>query len=204
MVFLFQGDSDNIGLDGARGDDPPAQVNRRDEDSGYRRGRHRWQYPDKYHDPKRYKGPSNQPNNALYPVAPSGHSQNNPFSTASPRFSIHLSILKPLATPMVLSSQALGASCRLKRGSYSSPLRVIPNTEASSGARQQGAKVERTHMLSPILIWFILSNHLPHQTRASGQTIITNSGAITVTEATATGETDNDPETGDGIHSMDI
>ncbi len=204
MVFLFQGDSDNIGLDGARGDDPPAQVNRRDEDSGYRRGRHRWQYPDKYHDPKRYKGPSNQPNNALYRWLP----QDTLRTTHSVRHrldsQIHLSILKPLATPMVLSSQALGASCRLKRGSYSSPLRVIPNTEASSGARQQGAKVERTHMLSPILIWFILSNHLPHQTRASGQTIITNSGAITVTEATATGETDNDPETGDGIHSMDI
>ncbi|XP_016099978.1 kinesin-like protein KIF1C isoform X1 [Sinocyclocheilus grahami] len=82
-----QGDSDNIGLDGARGDDPPAQVNRRDEDSGYRRGRHRWQYPDKYHDPKRRKGASNQPNSALYPAPPSGHSQNNPFSTASPRFS---------------------------------------------------------------------------------------------------------------------
>uniref|UniRef100_A0A8C2FVC9 Kinesin motor domain-containing protein n=1 Tax=Cyprinus carpio TaxID=7962 RepID=A0A8C2FVC9_CYPCA len=49
-------------LDGARGDSPPAEVNRRDEDSGYRRGRHRWQYPDKYHDPKRRKG-------------------NNPFST---------------------------------------------------------------------------------------------------------------------------
>ncbi len=87
MVFLFQGDSDNIGLDGARGDEPPVQVNRRDEDSGIRRGRHRWQYPDKYHDPKRRKGPSNQPNNALYPAVPSGHSQNNPFSTASPRFS---------------------------------------------------------------------------------------------------------------------
>lgn len=117
---------------------------------------------------------------------------------------IHLSILKPLATPMVLSSQALGASCRLKRGNYSSPLRIIPNIEASSGARLQVAKVERTHLLSPILIWFILSNHLPHQTRASGRTITTNSGAITVTEATATGETGNDPETGDGIHSMDI
>ncbi|XP_016099979.1 kinesin-like protein KIF1C isoform X2 [Sinocyclocheilus grahami] len=85
--ICYEGDSDNIGLDGARGDDPPAQVNRRDEDSGYRRGRHRWQYPDKYHDPKRRKGASNQPNSALYPAPPSGHSQNNPFSTASPRFS---------------------------------------------------------------------------------------------------------------------
>uniref|UniRef100_A0A672LZ96 Kinesin family member 1C n=1 Tax=Sinocyclocheilus grahami TaxID=75366 RepID=A0A672LZ96_SINGR len=44
-------------------------------------------YPDKYHDPKRRKGASNQPNSALYPAPPSGHSQNNPFSTASPRFS---------------------------------------------------------------------------------------------------------------------
>ncbi|XP_016407761.1 kinesin-like protein KIF1C isoform X2 [Sinocyclocheilus rhinocerous] len=85
--ICYEGDSDNIGLDGARGDDPPAQVNRRDEDSGYRRGRHRWQYPDKYHDPKRRKGASNQPNSTLYPAPPSGHSQNNPFSTASPRFS---------------------------------------------------------------------------------------------------------------------
>ncbi|XP_016307420.1 kinesin-like protein KIF1C isoform X2 [Sinocyclocheilus anshuiensis] len=85
--ICYEGDSDNIGLDGARGDDPPAQVNNRDEDSGYRRGRHRWQYPDKYHDPKRRKGASNQPNSALYPAPPSGHSQNNPFSTASPRFS---------------------------------------------------------------------------------------------------------------------
>lgn len=117
---------------------------------------------------------------------------------------IHLSFLKSLATPMVLSCQALGGSCRLKRGSYSSPLRIIPKTEASSGAHHQGVKVERTHPLSPILIWFILSNHLPHQTRASGQTIITNSGTITVTEATATGETGNDPETGGGIHLMDI
>uniref|UniRef100_A0A9J7X191 Kinesin family member 1C, a n=1 Tax=Cyprinus carpio carpio TaxID=630221 RepID=A0A9J7X191_CYPCA len=82
-----QGDGDNIELDGARGDSPPAEVNRRDEDSGYRRGRHRWQYPDKYHDPKRRKGASNQPNNALYSESPSGHSQNNPFSMASPQFS---------------------------------------------------------------------------------------------------------------------
>lgn len=82
-----QGDGDNIGLDGAKGDNLSAQVNRRDEDSGYRRGRHRWQYPDKYHDPKRRKGASNQPNNALYPESPSGHSQNNQFSMASPQLS---------------------------------------------------------------------------------------------------------------------
>ncbi|RXN15908.1 kinesin KIF1C [Labeo rohita] len=81
-----EGDETDLGLDGARGDDSPVQVNRRDEDSGYRRGRHRWQYPEKYHDPKRRKGANNQPNNALYPPAPSGHSQNNPFSSASSRF----------------------------------------------------------------------------------------------------------------------
>ncbi len=117
---------------------------------------------------------------------------------------INLSILKSLATPMVFSYQALGASCRLMRGSYSSPLRIIPNTEASSGDHHQGAKVERTYLLSQILIWFILSNHLSYQTRASGQTIITNSGTIMVTEATAMGETGNDPETGGVIHSMAI
>lgn len=116
----------------------------------------------------------------------------------------HLSFLKPLATPMGLSCQARDASCRLMRGSYSSPLRIILNTEGSSGACHQVAKVERTHPLSPVRIWFILSTHIPHQTKASGQTAITSSGAITGTEATATGGTGNDPETGDGIHSMDI
>uniref|UniRef100_A0A671KKA6 Kinesin-like protein KIF1C n=1 Tax=Sinocyclocheilus anshuiensis TaxID=1608454 RepID=A0A671KKA6_9TELE len=65
----------------------PAQVDRCDEDSGYQRGRHRWQYPEKYHNPKRRKGAGNQPNNALYSTPPSGHSQTNPFSTASSRFS---------------------------------------------------------------------------------------------------------------------
>ncbi|XP_016423670.1 kinesin-like protein KIF1C [Sinocyclocheilus rhinocerous] len=82
-----QGDDDDIGLDGVRGDEPPAQVDRCDEDSGYQRGRHRWQYPEKYHNPKRRKGAGNQPINALYSAPPSGHSQNNPFSTASSRFS---------------------------------------------------------------------------------------------------------------------
>ncbi|XP_016096766.1 kinesin-like protein KIF1C [Sinocyclocheilus grahami] len=82
-----QGDDDDIGLDGVRGHEPPAQVDRCDEDSGYQRGRHRWQYPEKYHNPKRRRGAGNQPNNALYPAPPSGHSLNNPFSTASSRFS---------------------------------------------------------------------------------------------------------------------
>uniref|UniRef100_A0A671KPY3 Kinesin-like protein KIF1C n=1 Tax=Sinocyclocheilus anshuiensis TaxID=1608454 RepID=A0A671KPY3_9TELE len=41
----------------------------------------------KYHNPKRRKGAGNQPNNALYSTPPSGHSQTNPFSTASSRFS---------------------------------------------------------------------------------------------------------------------
>lgn len=119
---------------------------------------------------------------------------------------IHLSTLKPLATPMDLSCQAPDVFCHLKRGSYSSPLRIIPSTEASSGAHLQTQKVERTHLLSrpPILIWFIPSSPLPRQTRANGNTIITNNGAITVTEATVTGVTGNDHETGDGIHSTDI
>ncbi|XP_051978301.1 kinesin-like protein KIF1C [Xyrauchen texanus] len=79
-----QEEDDEIGLD-ARGDDPTAQGNRRDEDSGYQRGRHRWQYPEKFHDPKRRKGTGNQPNNSLY-TPPSGHSQNIPSSSASGRF----------------------------------------------------------------------------------------------------------------------
>ncbi|XP_051528281.1 kinesin-like protein KIF1C [Myxocyprinus asiaticus] len=74
-----QGEDDDIALVRARGDDLVARGNGRDEDSGYRRGRHRWQYPEKYHDPKRRKGTGNQPNNPLY-TPPSGHSQNNPFS----------------------------------------------------------------------------------------------------------------------------
>uniref|UniRef100_A0A8C1KJL6 Kinesin motor domain-containing protein n=1 Tax=Cyprinus carpio TaxID=7962 RepID=A0A8C1KJL6_CYPCA len=65
---------------------PPAQVDRCDEDSGYQRGRHRWQYPEKYHNPKRRKGAGNQPNNALYPAPPSGHSQSNPSRFSNPSF----------------------------------------------------------------------------------------------------------------------
>lgn len=79
-----KGDDEDVEFGGARVEEPTAQVNRRNEDSGYRRGRHRWQYPEKYHDPKRRKGANNQPNNALY-TPPSGHSQNNPFNTASSR-----------------------------------------------------------------------------------------------------------------------
>lgn len=68
-------DEDIITVGGASGEDQETQGNRRDEDSGYRRGRHRWQYPDKYHDPKRRRGTGYQSNN----TPPSGH---NPFSTS--------------------------------------------------------------------------------------------------------------------------
>uniref|UniRef100_A0A8C1I235 Kinesin motor domain-containing protein n=1 Tax=Cyprinus carpio carpio TaxID=630221 RepID=A0A8C1I235_CYPCA len=81
-----EGDDDDIGSDGVRGDEPPAQVDRCDEDSGYQRGRHHWQYPEKYHNPKRRKGAGNQPNNALYPAPPSGHSQSNPSRFSNPSF----------------------------------------------------------------------------------------------------------------------
>lgn len=116
----------------------------------------------------------------------------------------HLSILKPLAAPTGLSCQVPDVFCRLKRESYSSRLRIIPSTEASSGAHLQTKKVDRTHQLScpPIPIWFIPSSLLPRQTRANGHTIIiinNNNGAIRVT-----GVTGNDHETGDAILSMDI
>ncbi|KAI7812516.1 kinesin-like protein KIF1C [Triplophysa rosa] len=83
-IFPVEGDDDDddITVGGASGDDPAPQGNRWDEDPGYRRGRHRWQYPDKYQDPKRRRGSGYQPNNALYTPPP----QNNPFSTPSSRF----------------------------------------------------------------------------------------------------------------------
>ncbi|XP_073717033.1 kinesin-like protein KIF1C [Misgurnus anguillicaudatus] len=69
-------DEDIITVGGASGEDQETPgSNRRDEDSVYRRGRHRWQYPDKYHDPKRRRGTGYQSNN----TPPSGH---NPFSTS--------------------------------------------------------------------------------------------------------------------------
>uniref|UniRef100_A0A8C1UED6 Kinesin family member 1C n=1 Tax=Cyprinus carpio TaxID=7962 RepID=A0A8C1UED6_CYPCA len=40
----------------------------------------------KYHNPKRRKGAGNQPNNALYPAPPSGHSQSNPSRFSNPSF----------------------------------------------------------------------------------------------------------------------
>lgn len=45
-----------------------------EEDGGYRRGRHRWQYPDRYQDVKRRRG-NGAPSNPQ-----TGRPQNNPFS----------------------------------------------------------------------------------------------------------------------------
>ncbi|TRY88268.1 hypothetical protein DNTS_032460 [Danionella cerebrum] len=76
-----QGNED-VPIDDAVERNNESTANRRNEDSGYRRGRHRWQYPEKYHDPKRRRGTNNQPNNY---VAQIGHSQDNPFSAAPSR-----------------------------------------------------------------------------------------------------------------------
>ncbi|KAL7837940.1 hypothetical protein AOLI_G00263440 [Acnodon oligacanthus] len=86
----LQGEEDSmIDEGGARGESGSGQGGRHgDEDSGYRRGRHRWQYPEKYHDPKRRRGMNSQ-SNSMGPQAyspPQGRHQNNPFSTGSGRF----------------------------------------------------------------------------------------------------------------------
>ncbi|KAG9281568.1 kinesin-like protein KIF1C, partial [Astyanax mexicanus] len=75
--------------DGARGEDWAGQGDHLGEDKfGYRRGRHRWQYPEKHMDPKRRRGMNSQPSNMgsqIY-TPPAGRAQNNPFSAGSGRF----------------------------------------------------------------------------------------------------------------------
>lgn len=86
----FQGDDDSMtDGGGAMSEDGAGQaVYHGQEDSGYHRGRHRWQYPDKYHDPKRRRGMASQPNTTgpQTQTPPAGHPQNNPFSSGSGRF----------------------------------------------------------------------------------------------------------------------
>uniref|UniRef100_A0A673MXL7 Kinesin motor domain-containing protein n=1 Tax=Sinocyclocheilus rhinocerous TaxID=307959 RepID=A0A673MXL7_9TELE len=53
VTLVYLETSTNCSHISPQGDEPPAQVDRCDEDSGYQRGRHRWQYPEKYHNPKR-------------------------------------------------------------------------------------------------------------------------------------------------------
>ncbi|XP_037389426.1 kinesin-like protein KIF1C [Pygocentrus nattereri] len=86
----LQGDEDSmIDEGGARGEGGSGQGGRHgDEDSGYRRGRHRWQYPEKYHDPKRRRGMNSQ-SNSMGPQTyspPQGRPQNSPIGTGSGRF----------------------------------------------------------------------------------------------------------------------
>uniref|UniRef100_A0A8B9HBM2 Kinesin-like protein n=1 Tax=Astyanax mexicanus TaxID=7994 RepID=A0A8B9HBM2_ASTMX len=72
-----------------RGEDWAGQGDHLGEDKfGYRRGRHRWQYPEKHMDPKRRRGMNSQPSNMgsqIY-TPPAGRAQNNPFSAGSGRF----------------------------------------------------------------------------------------------------------------------
>ncbi|MCJ8748367.1 hypothetical protein PDJAM_G00164100 [Pangasius djambal] len=71
----LQGDEDSMTeTGGAQSEEGAEPVGwRSEEDGGYRRGRHRWQYPDKYQDVKRRRG-NGAPSN---PQA--GRPQNNPF-----------------------------------------------------------------------------------------------------------------------------
>ncbi|XP_072548482.1 kinesin-like protein KIF1C [Salminus brasiliensis] len=86
----LEGEEDSMTDEGgARGEDWAGQGDEHGEDEfGYRRGRHRWQYPDKHLDPKRRRGMNSQSSN-MSPqtyTPPAGRPQNNPFSPGSGRF----------------------------------------------------------------------------------------------------------------------
>ncbi|XP_053346926.1 kinesin-like protein KIF1C isoform X2 [Clarias gariepinus] len=71
----LQGDEDSMpDTGGARSEEATEQAGwRGEEDGGYRRGRHRWQYPDRYQDVKRRRG------NGASSNPQTGRAQNNPF-----------------------------------------------------------------------------------------------------------------------------
>ncbi|XP_026888578.2 kinesin-like protein KIF1C isoform X1 [Electrophorus electricus] len=82
----LQGDEDDSMADvsGARGEDVVGQSSwYGEDDSGYRRGRHRWQYPDKFQDPKRRRDMGSQSDSTPY-TPPAGRPQ-NPFSAGTGR-----------------------------------------------------------------------------------------------------------------------
>lgn len=109
------------------------------------------------------------------------------------------------ATRMARFSQAPDASCRLKKESFSSPLRIIHSTEASCGARLQTTEEPTEDKIRPLTPKrFTLSSPLRLRTRARGPTIITNNGVTTATEATVTEATGKGHGTEDGTHSRVI
>ncbi|KAK3527417.1 hypothetical protein QTP86_022645 [Hemibagrus guttatus] len=71
----LQGDEDSMTETGGAGsEEATEQGGWSGEDGGYRRGRHRWQYPDRYQDVKRRRGNGASTNPQM------GRPQNNPFS----------------------------------------------------------------------------------------------------------------------------
>ncbi|XP_076867665.1 kinesin-like protein KIF1C [Brachyhypopomus gauderio] len=96
----LQGDEEDSMADvgGAGGEDEAGQgAWHVEEEAGYRRGRHRWQYPDKLQDPKRRRDMGSQSNSAPY-SSPAGRPQ-NPFSTGSGRLPNNFSTQQSTRNP---------------------------------------------------------------------------------------------------------
>lgn len=77
----YQGDEDPVTDPGGARSEEGAEHGgwHSEDDGGYRRGRHRWQYPDKYQDIKRRRG------NGAPPNPQAGRPQSNPFGGGSGR-----------------------------------------------------------------------------------------------------------------------